>query len=149
MGDRGWSMIFMRMDGLHRGLIWTLLRGLRMDRVSASSFPPTLYESSTRHRYVGSHDGSDPRMFAGMTDETFEEIETYFEMIDSRLSFKGFMQLYQLQAENDEEETSKDLEAWGYDLETLVLKQKVVEGNKKGGIEMGKEVGKGKDVKEN
>lgn len=70
-----------------------------------------------------------------MTDETFEEISTYFEMLDDRLVFKGFMQLYQLQAENDEEETTKDLEAWGYDAESLVLRKGKVD--KVGGEEEG------------
>lgn len=32
-----------------------------------------------------------------MTDETYEEISTFLDMVEGRLTFKGFFQLYQLQ----------------------------------------------------
>ncbi|GAA5932630.1 uncharacterized protein JCM15063_002159 [Sporobolomyces koalae] len=57
-----------------------------------------------------------------MTDETYNEIVEYLDVTSKgELSFKGFIQLYQLQTENDASETEKDLRAWGYDAETLEL----------------------------
>ncbi|KAM0753772.1 hypothetical protein T439DRAFT_322661 [Meredithblackwellia eburnea MCA 4105] len=51
-----------------------------------------------------------------MTDETYTEITEFFDIVEGdRLTFKGFLQLYQLQTENDEEETARDLTSWGFD----------------------------------
>lgn len=131
------------------------LQRLRMDRVSSSLLPSHLGvwqkerpEGSLASISIQPHLDPDPLSSIGMTDETFEEIETYFEMLDSRLVFKGFMQLYQLQAENDEEETSKDLVAWGYDLETLELKYTVAEEKEEKEVEEDEVKGKEENVKE-
>ncbi|GAA5847887.1 hypothetical protein JCM3766R1_003172 [Sporobolomyces carnicolor] len=57
-----------------------------------------------------------------MTDETYNEIVEYLDVTeDGELTMKGFVQLYQLQTENDASETEKDLRAWGYDPKTLKL----------------------------
>ncbi|GAA5903862.1 uncharacterized protein JCM6883_002009 [Sporobolomyces salmoneus] len=58
----------------------------------------------------------------GMTNETYNEIVEYLDVTeDGELTMKGFVQLYQLQTENDASETEKDLRAWGYDPKTLKL----------------------------
>ncbi|KAF5330806.1 hypothetical protein D9619_005790 [Psilocybe cf. subviscida] len=50
------------------------------------------------------------------SDETKEEMAEFFDNTDDGfLTFKGFMQLYQLQTESDEEETWKDLAKHGFD----------------------------------
>jgi len=50
------------------------------------------------------------------SDETKEEMAEFFDITDDGcLTFKGFMQLYQLQTESDEEETWKDLAKHGFD----------------------------------
>ncbi|GAA6060146.1 hypothetical protein JCM10212_001443 [Sporobolomyces blumeae] len=55
-----------------------------------------------------------------MTDETYNEIVEYLDVTDDgELTFKGFIQLYQLQTENDPAETENDLRAWGYVPSTL------------------------------
>lgn len=56
-----------------------------------------------------------------MSDDTFAECRDFFDVLDDRLTFKGFLQLYQLQTENDPSETLSDLKSWGYDTETLEL----------------------------
>lgn len=85
-----------------------------------------------------------------MPDDQWEELTTYLDVNDdSELTFRGFISLYSLQtgasrsrlaklrsvserrlmtrllgrarAENDEAETNKDLEHWGYDPKTLEL----------------------------
>ncbi|GAA5877408.1 hypothetical protein JCM16303_003320 [Sporobolomyces ruberrimus] len=57
-----------------------------------------------------------------MTDETYNEIVEYLAVTEEgELTMKGFVQLYQLQTENDASETEKDLKAWGYVPETLKL----------------------------
>ncbi|GAA6013130.1 hypothetical protein JCM11491_005190 [Sporobolomyces phaffii] len=57
-----------------------------------------------------------------MTDETYNEIVEYLDVTDDgELTIKGFVQLYQLQTENDASETEKDLRAWGYVPATLEL----------------------------
>ncbi|SCV68992.1 BQ2448_2012 [Microbotryum intermedium] len=55
-----------------------------------------------------------------MDDETFKEIAEFLTCttgVDGgpALTFKGFVQLYQLQTENDINETWNDLTQWGYD----------------------------------
>ncbi|BGP53704.1 hypothetical protein JCM8202_003635 [Rhodotorula sphaerocarpa] len=55
-----------------------------------------------------------------LPDEQWEELTTYLDVnADTELTFKGFTALYSLQTENDEAETVKDLEHWGYDPVTL------------------------------
>ncbi|GAA5983423.1 hypothetical protein JCM5350_007645 [Sporobolomyces pararoseus] len=57
-----------------------------------------------------------------MSDETYNEIVEYLDVTqEGELTIKGFVQLYQLQTENDALETEKDLRAWGYDPTTLKL----------------------------
>lgn len=49
-------------------------------------------------------------------DETKEELIDFMDVTDNGdLTFKGFLQVYQLQTENDEEETWKDLSSHGFD----------------------------------
>lgn len=49
-------------------------------------------------------------------DETKEELLEFLDVTDEgALTLKGFMQVYQLQTENDEEETWRDLAAHGFD----------------------------------
>jgi len=51
-----------------------------------------------------------------ISQETKVEIMEFFDLNDDgNLIFKGFLQLYQLQTENDEEETWKDLKKHGFD----------------------------------
>ncbi|SGZ22311.1 BQ5605_C022g09472 [Microbotryum silenes-dioicae] len=55
-----------------------------------------------------------------MDDETYKEIAEFLTCttgVDGApaLTFKGFVQLYQLQTENDINETWNDLTQWGYD----------------------------------
>jgi len=51
-----------------------------------------------------------------ISQETKLEIMEFFDLNDDgNLIFKGFLQLYQLQTENDEEETWKDLKKHGFD----------------------------------
>ncbi|KAI0647174.1 hypothetical protein C8Q79DRAFT_609124 [Trametes meyenii] len=53
---------------------------------------------------------------APFDDATKEEILEFMDVTDDGdLTFKGFMQVYQLQTENDEEETWRDLAAHGFD----------------------------------
>ncbi|GAA5978644.1 hypothetical protein JCM10908_004433 [Rhodotorula pacifica] len=57
-----------------------------------------------------------------LPDDQWEELTTYLDVNDdTELTFKGFISLYSLQTENDEAETVKDLEHWGYDPKTLEL----------------------------
>nr|VWO98744.1 Asparagine synthase (Glutamine-hydrolyzing) [Ganoderma boninense] len=49
-------------------------------------------------------------------EATKEELLEFMDVTDDGgLTFKGFMQVYQLQTENDEEETWRDLSAHGFD----------------------------------
>ncbi|KDR81516.1 hypothetical protein GALMADRAFT_239512 [Galerina marginata CBS 339.88] len=49
------------------------------------------------------------------SEETREEVVESFDVTeDGNLTFKGFLQLYQLQTENDEAETWKDLRKHGF-----------------------------------
>ncbi|KAF9052956.1 hypothetical protein BJ165DRAFT_1339454 [Panaeolus papilionaceus] len=50
-----------------------------------------------------------------LTQEAKDELEFLDVNDDGHLTFKGFLQLYQLQSENDEEETWKDLGKHGFD----------------------------------
>ncbi|OSC99029.1 hypothetical protein PYCCODRAFT_1438639 [Trametes coccinea BRFM310] len=53
---------------------------------------------------------------APFDEATKEEILEFMDVTeDGGLTFKGFMQVYQLQTENDEEETWRDLSAHGFD----------------------------------
>ncbi|BGP29831.1 hypothetical protein JCM10296v2_001577 [Rhodotorula toruloides] len=55
-----------------------------------------------------------------LPDEQWTEIVEYLDVNDAgELTFKGFTELYSLQTENDEAETVKDLQAWGYNPQTL------------------------------
>ncbi|GAA5837690.1 hypothetical protein JCM5353_003818 [Sporobolomyces roseus] len=64
-----------------------------------------------------------------MTDETYNEIVEYLDVTEEgELTFKGFIQLYQLQTENDATETENDLKAWGYVPATLELDRSKVGG---------------------
>ncbi|GAA5959447.1 hypothetical protein JCM21900_003759 [Sporobolomyces salmonicolor] len=57
-----------------------------------------------------------------MTDETYNEIVEFLDVTDEgELTFKGFIQLYTLQTENDPAETENDLKSWNYDPKTLEL----------------------------
>lgn len=50
------------------------------------------------------------------SQETKEEILEFMDVTsEGNLTFKGFLQIYQLQAENDPEETYSDLAKHGYD----------------------------------
>ncbi|KAF9821370.1 hypothetical protein IEO21_00616 [Rhodonia placenta] len=53
---------------------------------------------------------------APFDDETKEELMEFLDVTeDGSLTLKGFMQVYQLQTENDEEETWRDLSSHGFD----------------------------------
>ncbi|KAG6850586.1 hypothetical protein H0H93_011254 [Arthromyces matolae] len=50
------------------------------------------------------------------TQETKDELIEFLDVTDDgALTFKGFLQIYQLQTENDEEETWRDLSSHGFD----------------------------------
>ncbi|OJA14851.1 hypothetical protein AZE42_00790 [Rhizopogon vesiculosus] len=58
---------------------------------------------------------------APFSEETKEELREFLDVTEEgSLTFKGFMQIYQLQTENDEEETWRDLSNHGFD-RTLAL----------------------------
>jgi len=58
---------------------------------------------------------------APFSPEMKEELVEFLDVTDDgQLTFKGFMQLYQLQTENDEDETWRDLSKHGFD-QTLTL----------------------------
>jgi len=49
------------------------------------------------------------------SEESKQEMVDFLDMDeDGNLTFKGFLQIYQLQTENDEDETWRDLEKHGY-----------------------------------
>ncbi|RDX56634.1 hypothetical protein OH76DRAFT_1336224 [Lentinus brumalis] len=53
---------------------------------------------------------------APFDEDTKEELLEFMDVTDDGgLTFKGFMQVYQLQTENDEEETWRDLSMHGFD----------------------------------
>ncbi|KAF7338367.1 hypothetical protein MVEN_02062400 [Mycena venus] len=53
---------------------------------------------------------------APFSQETKEELVEFLDVTDAgELTFKGFLQIYQLQTENDEEETWRDLSNHGFD----------------------------------
>ncbi|PPQ76562.1 hypothetical protein CVT26_013227 [Gymnopilus dilepis] len=57
------------------------------------------------------------------SEETKEEVFESFDVTDNgELTFMGFFQLYQLQTENDEAETWKDLEKHGFDKNLNLVK---------------------------
>ncbi|KDQ18030.1 hypothetical protein BOTBODRAFT_29342 [Botryobasidium botryosum FD-172 SS1] len=50
------------------------------------------------------------------SEESKQEMVDFLDMDDDgNLTFKGFLQIYQLQTENDEDETWRDLEKHGFD----------------------------------
>ncbi|KAF8902054.1 hypothetical protein CPB84DRAFT_1961730 [Gymnopilus junonius] len=58
------------------------------------------------------------------SEETKEEVIESFDVTDNgELTFMGFFQLYQLQTENDEEETWKDLQKHGFDRNLNLVKK--------------------------
>jgi len=58
---------------------------------------------------------------APFSEETKEELVEFLDVTaDGNLTFKGFIQIYQLQTENDPEETWSDLASHGFD-RTLAL----------------------------
>ncbi|KAF5315964.1 hypothetical protein D9611_004619 [Ephemerocybe angulata] len=53
---------------------------------------------------------------APFSQETKDELIEFLDVTDEGcLTFKGFLQIYQLQTENDEEETWRDLSSHGFD----------------------------------
>ncbi|KIJ44047.1 hypothetical protein M422DRAFT_79994, partial [Sphaerobolus stellatus SS14] len=49
------------------------------------------------------------------SEETKEELREYIDMTEEGdLTFKGFLQIYALQTENEEEETYRDLSKHGF-----------------------------------
>jgi len=53
---------------------------------------------------------------APFSQETKDELIEFLDVTDDGgLTFRGFLQIYQLQTENDEEETWKDLSSHGFD----------------------------------
>ncbi|KAF9005571.1 hypothetical protein BDQ17DRAFT_1353393 [Cyathus striatus] len=53
---------------------------------------------------------------APFSQETKDELVEFLDVTDDGgLTFKGFLQIYQLQTENDEEETWRDLSCHGFD----------------------------------
>ncbi|KAF9483913.1 hypothetical protein BDN70DRAFT_873318 [Pholiota conissans] len=55
------------------------------------------------------------------SEDTKSDVVEFFDVTDDgNLTFKGFLQVYQLQTENEEKETWKDLEAHGFN-RTLTL----------------------------
>ncbi|KAL4250397.1 EF-hand domain-containing protein [Abortiporus biennis] len=68
-------------------------------------------------------------------EETKEELADYMDTTDEGfLTFRGFMQVYQLQTENDEEETWKDLSSHGFDrtLRLVATRREDAESDYKG-----------------
>ncbi|EIN07480.1 hypothetical protein PUNSTDRAFT_136160 [Punctularia strigosozonata HHB-11173 SS5] len=50
------------------------------------------------------------------SQETIDELTEFLDVTDDgQLTYKGFLQIYQLQTENDEEETWRDLSSHGFD----------------------------------
>ncbi|GAA5883773.1 hypothetical protein JCM3774_005669 [Rhodotorula dairenensis] len=85
-------------------------------------------EDPLKRAKAGSMGRAEMNAFANATngsdlpDDQWEELTTYLDVNDeTELTFKGFIALYSLQTENDEAETTKDLEHWGYDPKTLEL----------------------------
>ncbi|KAF8682166.1 hypothetical protein RHS04_02779 [Rhizoctonia solani] len=59
---------------------------------------------------------------APFPDETKEEMKDTLDVDDQgNLTFNGFIQIYQLQTENDEEETWRDLSAHGFDRNLILV----------------------------
>ncbi|KAJ3838454.1 hypothetical protein EV361DRAFT_788914 [Lentinula raphanica] len=73
--------------------------------------PPNAYLDSTGLDAWASDTNGEP-----FSEDTKEEILQFMDVTeDGNLTFKGFLQVYQLQTENDEEETWRDLSKHGYD----------------------------------
>ncbi|KAJ7632535.1 hypothetical protein FB45DRAFT_912714 [Roridomyces roridus] len=59
---------------------------------------------------------------APFSSETKDELVEFLDVNDNgELTFKGFLQIYQLQTENDEEETWRDLSNHGFDRSLLLV----------------------------
>ncbi|GAA5868805.1 hypothetical protein JCM8547_002833 [Rhodosporidiobolus lusitaniae] len=83
-------------------------------------------------------------------DDSYKEIVEYLDVTDKEeLTFKGFTQLYSLQTQNDHGETVHDLEAWGYDPETLkpLSEEEKVKRAEKRKVEEAKKAEEKKDEK--
>jgi hypothetical protein len=68
---------------------------------------------------------------APFSQETKEELVEFLDVTaDGGLTFKGFVQIYQLQTENDEEETWRDLSNHGFDrsLKLVATRREEVDG---------------------
>ncbi|KAG6903211.1 hypothetical protein C0995_002754 [Termitomyces sp. Mi166 len=68
---------------------------------------------------------------APFSQETKDELVEFLDVTDDgSLTFKGFMQIYQLQTENDEEETWRDLSNHGFDrmLKLVATRREDAEG---------------------
>ncbi|KAG1756549.1 uncharacterized protein EDB91DRAFT_23109 [Suillus paluster] len=70
---------------------------------------------------------------APFSEETKEELREFLDVNEEgELTFRGFVQIYQLQTENDEEETWRDLSNHGFD-RTLTIVSTRREGEAEGG----------------
>lgn len=78
---------------------------------NSASLPPTAFISqASLDKWATDTNG------APLPEEQKEEIREYMDVNeDGNLTLKGFMQIYQLQTENDENETWKDLQKHGFD----------------------------------
>ncbi|KAF8636484.1 hypothetical protein AX17_003299 [Amanita inopinata Kibby_2008] len=68
---------------------------------------------------------------APFSQETKDELIEFLDVTDDGgLTFKGFLQIYQLQTENDEEETWRDLSNHGFDrmLKLVATRREEMEG---------------------
>ncbi|KAJ7273624.1 hypothetical protein B0H12DRAFT_1007756 [Mycena haematopus] len=67
---------------------------------------------------------------APFSSETKEELIEFLDVTDAgELTFKGFLQIYQLQTENDEEETWRDLSNHGFDRRLRLVATRTEEVN--------------------
>ncbi|KAJ2913724.1 hypothetical protein MD484_g6685, partial [Candolleomyces efflorescens] len=69
---------------------------------------------------------------APFSQETKDELIEFLDVTDDGcLTFKGFLQIYQLQTENDEEETWRDLSSHGFDrsLQLVYTRREDMEGD--------------------
>ncbi|KAJ3812364.1 hypothetical protein F5876DRAFT_37558 [Lentinula aff. lateritia] len=77
----------------------------------SGELPPNAYLDSAGLDTWASDTNGEP-----FSEDTKEEILQFMDVTDEgNLTFKGFLQVYQLQTENDEEETWRDLSKHGYD----------------------------------
>ncbi|KZT44065.1 hypothetical protein SISSUDRAFT_977287, partial [Sistotremastrum suecicum HHB10207 ss-3] len=58
-----------------------------------------------------------------LSQDQKDEMKDYMDLDDAgNLTFRGFLQIYQLQTENDEAETWRDLASHGFDRELKLRK---------------------------